>query len=117
MDLLGEQRTSRHRHPAITWHAPHCTDQRQRPEDQLHDRCFTVLLAPAGVDSDDPPLPRIIDTGIGHHRLRSLLYAYHIVIHPDRYRVAPQALIDIDAKVVQPNVAILPDRARHLAEA
>ena len=28
MDLLGEQHTSRYRHPAITWHAPHRTDQR-----------------------------------------------------------------------------------------
>src|SRR5262252_696572 len=117
MDLLGEQHTSRHRQPVITWHVPHRPDQRQRPYDQLHDRYFTVLLAPAGINGDDSPLPWIIDTGIGHHRLLPLLDAHHVVIHPDFYRVAPQALIDIDAKVIQPHVAMLPDRARHLAEA
>src|SRR5262245_56978270 len=111
MNLLGEQHTSRHRQPVRTWRVPHRPDQRPRPYDQRHDRYCTVLWASAGIKGDDPPLPWIIDTGRGHHRLLPLLNAHHVVISPDCDRVAPQALSDIDAKVVQPKVAMRSDRA------
>src|SRR5262249_10890450 len=71
----------------------------------------------AGIDFDDPPLPWIIDTGIRHHRLLPVLNPHHIVIHPDLHRVAPQAWIHIETKVVEANLAILPDGTRELAEA
>ena len=77
------------------WQAPPRPDQRQRPSDQLNDRSCTVLLAPAGIHGDAPPLPWIIDPGLGPHRLRSLLDVYHVVIPPAFYRVAPQALSDL----------------------
>jgi hypothetical protein len=63
------------------------------------------------------PLPRIIDTGIRHYDLLCLLNAEQIVIHPYCNPLAPQALLHIEAEVVEPNLAILPDGARQLAEA
>jgi hypothetical protein len=116
-DLRCEQYTSRLCDPAIAWHAPHCTDQRQRKQHQLHDWYIAVLLAPPGIDIYDPALSWIIHTRIGHHYLLSLLNPHHIVIHPDLHPVAPQALIDIEAKIVEPNLTILPDGPRQLAEA
>src|SRR5262245_21381039 len=116
-DLRCEQYTSRLRDPAIAWHAPHCTDQHQRKQNQLHDWCVAVLLAPTGIYVCNPSPSWIIHTRIGHHHVLSLLNAHHIVIHPDLHPVAPQALIHIEAKIVEPNLAILSDGPRQLAEA
>jgi hypothetical protein len=53
-DLRCEQHTSWLRDPAIAWHAPHRTDQRQRKQHQLHAWYVAVLLAPTGIDVCDP---------------------------------------------------------------
>jgi hypothetical protein len=75
------------------------------------------LLAPMRMHISNPPLPGIIETRIRHHDLLSRLTPHHIVIHPDLHCVAPQALIHIEAKVMEPHLAILPDGTRELAKA
>jgi hypothetical protein len=75
------------------------------------------LLASGSLNIYDPPLPGIIETRIRHHDVLSLLHAHHLVIYPDLHRVAPQALIHREAKVVEPHLAVLPDGPRELAEA
>jgi hypothetical protein len=116
-DWRREQHTSRLRQPAIAWHAPHGTAQRQRQQNSLQDWDVAVVLAPPGSDVCDPSLSGIIPTRIGHYHVLPLLHAHHIVIHPDFYPVAPQALLHIEAKIVAPNLPILPDGPRPLAEA
>ena len=101
----------------IARHAPDGPPKCQRPEDQLQYGDLAVLLTATRIHRGDPALPRGIDTRIRHHYLLLLLNTHDIVIHPDFHRVAPQALIHIEAKIVEPNLAILPDRARQLAEA
>ena len=100
----------------IAWHAPDGLSQCQRPEDQLQYGDLAVLLTATRVHCGDAALPRVIDTRIRHHDVLPLLNAHHIVIHPDLHRVAPQALIDIEAKIVEPNLAVLPDGPRQLAQ-
>ena len=75
------------------------------------------MLAAVSLHIYDPPLPGIIATRIRHHDLLPLLDAHHIIIYPDFHRVAPQALIHIEAKVMEPNLAVLSDGSRELAEA
>jgi hypothetical protein len=77
---------------------------------------LAVLLTATRVHRGDSALPRVIDTRIRHDGLLPLLDAHHIVIHPDLHCVAPQGLIDIEAKIVESNLAILPDGARQLAQ-
>ena len=108
---------SRCSQPAIAWHAPYGTDERQRQQDQLHHRDVDVLAAPGRVDFRYPSLVRRIDTRIGHHELLRLLAPPHIVLHEDLNGVSPQSLIDIQTKVMEPNLPILPDGPRELAEA
>jgi hypothetical protein len=100
----------------IARHAPDGPPKCQRPEDQLQYGELAVLLAAPRVHRSDPALPRVIDTRIRHHYLFSLLNPHHIVLHPDLHRVAPQALIPIEAKIVEPNLAILAYLAGQLAQ-
>jgi hypothetical protein len=74
-------------------------------------------LAPTGLDVCAPALARIRHTRSGHHPVRPLLHPPSIVIHPALPRVAPPALLDLEAKRVEPHRPILPDGPRPLAEA
>jgi hypothetical protein len=78
---------------------------------------LAVLLASVSLNIYAPPLPGIIETRRRHHDVLPLLNAHHIVIYPDLHRVAPQALLHIETKVVEPNLAVLPDGPRESAEA
>jgi hypothetical protein len=75
------------------------------------------LLASVRLHIDHPPLPGIIGTRRGHHRVCPRLHAHHIVIPPDCHRVAPPALIHRQPTMVESHLAVLPDGPRELAEA
>jgi hypothetical protein len=76
-----------------------------------------VWLAPVRIHIDNPPRPGILATRLRHHALLPLLNPHPIVIHPDLHRGAPHALIHLEATMVEPNLAMLPDGPRELAEA
>ena len=90
----------------IRRHTPYRAHEVKGPECQLECLKLVILLSPSGVNAGDPPPPGIVDARIRHQQVLGLLDPHGIIIDEDVNGVAPEALIHIHPKVMQPNVAI-----------
>ena len=100
----------------IARHGPDGPLQGQRPQHQLDQGDLAPLLTATGVHLGESALPWVIDTRVGHLHVLRVLDPHQILIDPDLHRVAPQARIDIQLKVMEANLAMLADGARQLAQ-
>ena len=89
----------------------------QGPEHQLDHRHLTVVLAACAIHSSDPALPSVINAGVGHQEVLRLLNPYHLIIEQYFDGLAGEPVIHIQAKVVEPNLALQAHLAGQLAEA
>jgi hypothetical protein len=76
-----------------------------------------VLVALRTIDDRDPLLLGVIATGVGHEHVLGPLNPEHIIIDQDLDRVSPELPIDVDAKVVEANVAMSAHATGDVAEA
>jgi hypothetical protein len=76
-----------------------------------------VLVALRTIDGRDPLLLGVIATGVGHEHVLGPLNPEHIIIDQDLDRVSPELPIDVDAKVVEANVAMSAHATGDVAEA
>src|SRR5919202_253717 len=97
-------------------HAPHEAYEVQGPEGQLEHLQLVVWLSTSGVDAGDPPLPGLVDTGVGDQQAIGLLDPYGVIIDEDVHGWPPEAFIHIEAEVVQPDVTIGAHDARAVPE-
>jgi hypothetical protein len=77
---------------------------------------LVVWLSTPGVDAGDPPLPGIVDTGVGDQQAIGLLDPYGVIVDEDVHGLPPEALIHREAEVVQPDVTIGAYHARAVPE-
>jgi hypothetical protein len=102
--------------PAIGGHPPHGMHDLEGPEHPLDDLARAVLLPPLLGHRSDPTPPRVIDTGIGHQQVLSVLDPQGLIVDQDRDGLPPEDPIHIDPEVVQSNLTLLAHLAPELAK-
>jgi hypothetical protein len=115
--LARPKLSSRALSPSIGQHLPQGLQDLQGPEHSLNNWERAVLLPPVRCYRGDPAPRRVVDTGIGHQQVLSMLHPQRLIVDQDRDGLPPQDPIDVRPEVVQANLALLAYLARQLAEA
>ena len=79
-DLTYERALTRPAASLIGRHAPHEAYEVEGPEGQLEHLKLVILLSTLGVNAGDPPLPGIVDTGVGYQQAIGLLDPHGVII-------------------------------------
>jgi hypothetical protein len=101
---------------SVRRHLPYGVHDRKGPEPQLDGWERGVGLPPVLGHGGDPALCRVVDTGIGHQQVISVLDPQHLIVDQDRDGLAPEAPIPIEPEVVQANLPMLAHLTRQVAE-
>ncbi len=75
-----------------------------------------VLLPAVGIHRGNPPLPGVVDARIDDEQLIRLLNAQDFVIDQHLHGLPPASVIDVEAKVMEPDLPVSPHPACHLTE-
>jgi hypothetical protein len=75
-----------------------------------------VLLPAISIYCGHPPLPSVVDARIDDEQLIRLLHAQDFVIDQHLDGLPPASLIDVEAKMMEPDLTVSPYRACHLTE-
>jgi hypothetical protein len=86
------------------------------PEHQLDGWARVVGRPPVLGHGGDPALRRVVDPGLGHQQVISVLEPYHLIVAQDRDGLPPEAPIHIGPEVVRANLPMRAHLARQLAE-
>jgi hypothetical protein len=114
--LARPESSSRALGSSIGRHPPHGMHDLEGPEHQLDDLERAVLLPPVLGHGGDPTPRRVVDTGIGHQQMLSVLDPQRLIIDHDRDGLPPQDPIHIQPEVVQSNLTMLAYLAPELAK-
>ena len=101
---------------SVRRHLPYGVHDLKGPEHQLDGWERVVGLPPMLGHGGDPALHRVVETGIGHQQVISVLDPQHLIVDQDRDGLAPEDPIYVEPEVVQANLPMLAHLARQLAE-
>ena len=103
-------------HTMIARHPPDRAYELDGPAQQLYGLYVVVWLPAVGIHRGDPPLPGVVDARIHDEQMIRPLNAQDFVIDQHLHGLPPASLINVEAKVMEPDLTVSPHRACHLTE-